>query len=175
MSRDGDQSQNIGATGEVPVQEHEEPRVSDQFQASGSPVGSDGGSSRAGTFGHMPDNESPNWIYPVPPVTPEHQPLRHVQFQDSSFAMCPAMDTSNLDLTPFGITPPFTAFSSDAASPNFTSLCTVYQQVRNFSPSTATAALRVVDFIHRIEDPCLPISKALPHFQFFTASRGQVC
>ncbi|RYP53682.1 hypothetical protein DL769_010477 [Monosporascus sp. CRB-8-3] len=128
VSRDEDQSQNIGATGEVPVQELEAPRVSDQFRTSGSPVASEGGSS-AGTFGHIePDNESPSWIYPVPPVAPADQPLHHVQFEDSSFATCLAMDTNDLDLTPFETTAPFTAFSSNTASPNFSSLCTVYQQ-----------------------------------------------
>ncbi|KAK3364536.1 ankyrin repeat-containing domain protein [Lasiosphaeria hispida] len=98
------------------------------FQTSGSPVASEGGSS-ASTFEHIePDDESPGWIYPVPPATPADQPLHHGYFEDSSFATCLAMDTNDLDLTPFQTTAPFTAFSSDTASPNFSSPYTVYQQ-----------------------------------------------
>lgn len=124
----------------MPVQEFEAPRVTDQHPTFGSPDASEGGSSEGGsgaaTFVHIElDNGSPSRIYPVPPVTPTDQPLHHVQFEDSSFGTSLAMDPNDLGLTPFETTTPLTAFDSNADSPNFPSVCTVYQQVRNFSPN----------------------------------------
>ncbi|KAK0729896.1 ankyrin repeat-containing domain protein [Lasiosphaeris hirsuta] len=101
------------------------------------------GGSSAGTFEHIehiePDDENPSWIYSVQPVAPADQPLHHAPFEGGSFA------TSGLDLTPFATTAPFATFGSNTDSPGVSSPYAVYQQVRNFSPSTATAALRPVE------------------------------
>lgn len=123
MSGDEDQSQNTGSSSEVAA------------RTSGSPVASDGSSS-AGTYGHIePDHESPGWLYTVPPVTPVTpatpigSSLGHVQFDSSHFAACLTMDSSDLDLSPFETASPYTAFGSNT-SPGFSTLSTVYQQVR---------------------------------------------